>query len=555
MVEGLRRIVAFFGYILFVITSARNLPEEVYQCIAQQLESAHKNKESELCSACYMKDLCSLSLTSRKWQKSAQEAMYQKIWVPLSDQPLQPKKLKLKSSTRLKRLCRTLHQKPHVAGLVKELRVSAQDRAVLDAVAKDKDSAFELLSSLVAACPNLRKLTGFYPSYGHIADSLVIELHRTTKLKEHAWIMGPKKLSPAQSIIQGTAPRGLPSPAQTSAFVSRHAGWSSLQTLVLGSDDGRIGSEAIYATLRRLPSVRHLCISNFVTEDFNDDTIHGLPILYSLRLENLPGVTDRGLSYLAEPRMLRSMRKIIFINLEFVSAPLVSRILANARYLTKFSLTQDNMPELPFGAALSQPFFASPRLRFLHWDIPEPGAAQGLLADSIKAGGFPSLRFIRAPVDEDGKLQRLCRPLAGIAQPSDYEVAVADLSQTDPSTKAASDPYKALNIRKLSIARLMAQKRIEEARKRPATRVVIEEEGVVRGSHTLRSYMGILGSKIEYILRPDVDGDEKAIADVGELLRGDTTLGNEMCSGAPSGKRGGHSTRRTERLVGLEMLF
>ena len=471
--------------------------------------------------------------------------------MPLQDQPLQPKKIKLKSNTRLKRLCRTLHKRPHLAVLVRELQISAQDRIYLEVLSKDKDSAFELLASLVAACPNLRRLTGFYPTYGHVADSLVIELHRETKLKEHAWIIGQKKLTPAQSIIQGTAPRGLPSPAQTSAFVSRHAGWASLQTLVLGSDDGSLGTGAIYGTIRRLPALKNLCISNFSAHDFHDDTIHALPALHSLRLENLPGVTGRGLFSISESHVLRSMRRLTLINLEFISAPTMSRILANAPQLTKFSLTQESMPELPFGAALSRPFFASPRLRFLHWDVHKPGPAMGLLAESIKAGGFPALRSIRALTDDDGALQQLCRPRAEIALASDFQVLILAVSLDDPATGATN----VLNIRKLSMARLAAQKRIEEARRRPAARVIIEEEGVFRGSHTLRGYMGILGSKIEYSLEPDIKGDDKAIADVGELLRGGTTLGEEMCSGTSTGKRGGHLGRRRERSTGLEVLF
>ena len=480
------------------------------------------------------------------------DSRYRKIWVPLNDQPLQPKKLKLRSGTRLKRLCQTLHKKSHLACLVRELNISVQDRAFLTVPTKDKDSALELLASLIAACPNLRKLTGFCPSYGHVADSLVTELHRATQLREHSWIIGQKKLTPAQSIIQGSAARGLPSPAQTAAFVSRHAGWHSLQTLVLGSDKGNLGSSVIYNTIRKLPSLKHLCIANFEAKDFENDTIQALPALHSLRLENLPGLTERGMSVLSEPRILRSMRKLTLINLEFISAPLMSRILTNAPHLSKFSLTQDSIPELPFGAAYSQPFFASSRLRFLHFDVPQPGPTIILLAESIEANGFPNLRFIRAPVDDEGKLQQLCRPRPDIALPSDFEKAIADLSQDKDSDAV---PEYALFIRKLPIARLAAQKRIEEARRRPAARVVVEEDGVLKSWHTLRGYMGTLESRIEYYLQPDVEGDEKAIADVGELLRGDITLGGDMCSGVPSGKKGGHGARRKDRLHGLELLF
>lgn len=46
------------------------LPPEVYDCILQQLRVLHETPESQSCQTCHVRDLCSLSLTSRAWDKA-----------------------------------------------------------------------------------------------------------------------------------------------------------------------------------------------------------------------------------------------------------------------------------------------------------------------------------------------------------------------------------------------------------------------------------------------------------------------------------------------------
>ena len=48
----------------------QNLPPEVYDCILQQLRVFHEDPWSQSCQTCYMRDLCSLSMTSRAWDKA-----------------------------------------------------------------------------------------------------------------------------------------------------------------------------------------------------------------------------------------------------------------------------------------------------------------------------------------------------------------------------------------------------------------------------------------------------------------------------------------------------
>jgi hypothetical protein len=46
----------------------KTLPREVYECIISQLEQIYLGQEGP-CSACYLRDLYSLSLVSRTWDK------------------------------------------------------------------------------------------------------------------------------------------------------------------------------------------------------------------------------------------------------------------------------------------------------------------------------------------------------------------------------------------------------------------------------------------------------------------------------------------------------
>lgn len=48
----------------------QNLPPEVYDCILQQLRVSHEDPWLQSCQTCYMRDLCSLSMTSRAWDKA-----------------------------------------------------------------------------------------------------------------------------------------------------------------------------------------------------------------------------------------------------------------------------------------------------------------------------------------------------------------------------------------------------------------------------------------------------------------------------------------------------
>ena len=47
----------------------QKLPPEIYDCILRQLRVYHEDERSQSCQTCYQRDLCSLSATSRAWDK------------------------------------------------------------------------------------------------------------------------------------------------------------------------------------------------------------------------------------------------------------------------------------------------------------------------------------------------------------------------------------------------------------------------------------------------------------------------------------------------------
>ena len=165
---------------------------------------------------------------------------------------------------------------------------------------------------------------------------------------------------------------------------------------------------------RKLPALRHLVISHFSAEDFNDRTLQAVPALDSLRLERLPGVTDKGLSRFAGSTAATTLSRLSLVNLEITSLTVLSKFLANLNKLQRFTLVQDTPPGILPGVVAPRPRFASSSLQYLHWDVLTPGLSIYDLAESIEAGAMPSLRTIRALSDPDGLLQALCRPLAEV---------------------------------------------------------------------------------------------------------------------------------------------
>lgn len=361
----------------------------------------------------------------------------------------------MKRGSRLKLLRRTLRERKLLANLVLELRVPELD--VLPAVVNGKlnvqlEDYRNLIASVVMACPNLERLTGFNMSFHHEFDRLTYALSTRKRLKEHQWILGEPvdsasttssgemtrtALTASPPKISRTAGKML-DPQQAFEFIQYHSCWSNLETLMLHSLNlsGVLEHGVFLRIFNRLPALRHLCVSSFGADAFTDRTLQFLPPLESLRLENLRGVTEGGITqYVSRPEA-HSIRSLTLIEQNIGSLLVISKIFASLRILEKFNFVQSTqLPTIPCEAMVFQPILASSSLRKLHWDVTGPDSAAGLgrlmdslpfvmphkshdspnfhLAQSILHSGFPNLIELRAPSDIEpaGILQSVCRPV------------------------------------------------------------------------------------------------------------------------------------------------
>ncbi|KAL8716347.1 MAG: hypothetical protein Q9220_000252 [cf. Caloplaca sp. 1 TL-2023] len=409
----------------------------------------------------------------------------------------------MKAGARLKLLRRTLRERRMLAQHVRELKAPRiqPDEEEMDA------RTLDLVASLVMACPNLERLVGFYPVYRHSFDRLTYALSTRPRLKEHIWIIGENTAITGRS--QKQLPPGLMDFEQADSFLHFHDSWQSLTTLFLSSHkQGVLEKDIIIQTLHRLPSLQHLCISNFDVDDFDDTTLQCLPPVQSLRLEDLEGVTFWGLSEYSRTKACRSIKQLALVRLDITYLSSISNLFLHLTNLQRFTLVQESSPEVAAGELVFQPVVASQHLHYLHWDIALPGSANQNLASSIRAGGFPSLRVLRAPSDHDGLLQMVCRPRAQIVLPSDkYSKAYR------PNIEGDSTGHP----RTLFTDRKLAQQRIDEARATAMFKVVVEEDSIVYEEYDIQGYMGTLGSKIAYNLEPDVLGSDNALINFADL--------------------------------------
>ncbi|MCJ1473835.1 hypothetical protein MMC13_002487 [Lambiella insularis] len=536
----------------------KRLPPEIYACILRQLRSIHTGAYLQSCATCYLRDLYNLALVSRAWDRAVRIQLYDRIHLVGPDSASQLKKCKMKAGVRLKLLRRTLRGRRVLANYVHEIKVpNLQTEAGVFS-----NETIAMVASVVMACPNLEKLIGFHPTYNHTFDRLTYALSTRKNLKQHVWIIGQNNEITARSQIQFSP--GLMDTEQAASFIQSHDSWSSLTTLFLHSQTNAVLEHDIFISIfERLPSLLHLAISSFDVDDFNDDTLQYLPPLQSLRLESLPGITSTGLSGFASSPSALSLRSLSLISLSLSSLQLISKLLANLTSLTRFTLSQEPSPTLPPGSFMVfQPLLASATLNYLHWDIRSPLASTATdhLASSIRAHGFPALRTLRAPTDPYGTLQVLCKPRPQIALPSDkYNSTVTALKKANP----------ALYARTLHAARHAGQERIDHARGTVLFKIVVDEGGYVSQIYDLPGFMGTIGSRIDYVLRPDVAGSEDALCGWGDLLKGEEGRGGdgkqerelEGCTGLwnashPAGKKWWwHGERVRWREMELERFF
>ncbi|KAG9235131.1 hypothetical protein BJ875DRAFT_529881 [Amylocarpus encephaloides] len=593
----------------------RKLPEEILYGILAELKHSHLEVASLSCSTCYARDLISIGASCKKWWNVARAVMYEDVQLVGSDSTSHIKKrFKIKYGTRLKLLRRTLRARPDLADYVKSLKVPAMPETAR--TQKEKEEYFDVVASVIMACPNLERLPGFYPNYSYEFSRFVYALSTRKKLLERVWMISG---NPAHRQYRLNPPEDsdflVPSRVssflladQCFDFLNLHRNWTSLQTLVMHcNSDGTMNSALFTDIFASLPALDNVHLSNFTAAAFHDKTLLSLPSLKSLRLENLPGITDEGLSDFASPARTDKLRSLSLISLSLDSLPVLARLFSHLKSLTHFTISQAQSP--PGVDIFLFPYLASSTLKYIHWEFtnPEDDRATEILARSISHAGFPSLRTIRSPTDLDGQLQKVCRPRDKIELPGDKyrnmpvagygKIPSSHSMPTLPSPTVASfgpshsytgsigsnyvkSPTRSafsLNIdnnsnhsdesntrekgMSLANARRLAQRRIESAKQKPKFHIIVwDEDGGFLERHAVGGFLGETTSKLNYVMKPDLDGSDESIMGVDALIddseeahvrdgcTGSWNLAINMTGGSSmSGKKTKDRTSHTER--------
>ncbi|KAF2444847.1 hypothetical protein P171DRAFT_412723 [Karstenula rhodostoma CBS 690.94] len=546
---------------------SKNLPREVYDCILEWLERQHF-RGNQYCPPCYLRDLCSLSLTSRAWDRAATMQLYRKVWVLSRDDRCGLPKLRVAGTSRLKLLRRTLREHTALAKIVREIHLPDL-RALYSFATIEREEIVNLAASLVMACPGLERLVGFHIPYTHSFDRLSYALSTRLNLKERLWVIADAYVE--EDEYDEDPVRGYYHAAcdPTEKFLELNSNQRCLSTLVLHQESARpvidLTYRAVIGTIRQLPLLRHLSLSGLSSSSFPNLALSTLPPdLKSLRLENLPGVSEKGLQRLLSSHAVTSLKTLALVDLEINHLDIIAGFLSpHLQHLERFTLCQHKAPTRYAGPA--NPIFRSNTVKNIHWElrsqvsrphvIPSSLAskttqslsfpddelvaclATRVFANSIKDGLLPSLRRIRAPHDPQGILQALCKPLGtallrsdishlaaavkpdhGHTQstPKDVETettcSLQEFLNTAPDGRADSvmlSPSSAtfaghLQAPTPTSSRLAAHARILGAREMPAVAVrVMDPEDNVRVETNIGGFLGDLHSSITYDLKPD----------------------------------------------------
>jgi hypothetical protein len=476
------------------------LPHEIYSCILGHLEDTYTNGPTIDVSG-RKRALRTVCLISRRWAKVGIEHLYRDLWLPSSEASnKRARRFSMaRPKSRLELLLRTLNEAPSLSFLIRRIHVTG-------ALAKELDSndtsdaqckaAYSMLREVVDICTEVELVTGYNPPATRAHADWYKLLFSRGRIDEHAW-----QLDLRQPLVFNMG-----------RFADFHDKWQWLKTLVLcktDSSDGVAGPGVISAVTNRLGSLKHLMVSGFRKEDFHNGTLLALNPLQSLRLENLEGVTDQGIYQLSQSRNAFSLESLSLVDLELVSMRTIQALLINMTRLCRFRFVQNTSPSLLVGAGLAnrRNTLASDSIEYLHWDTLIPGLATESLAQSLKVGSFPRLRTLKVPSDFNGSLQALCRPIHRQSLTADDLKFLASIDQ---------DRYT----RSLRLSQLQAQLRIREYRRRPSLSVVIsDEEEHTQQTHVIGSYLGDVWSRAEYVLEPDVQSGQEALASMKDIMK------------------------------------
>lgn len=553
------------------------LPGEVLGMILDEVKKLHLAPGSISCATCWMRDACSVALSARRWLKYARTALYEDVLLVGPDSAIHKKKYKGVIGTRLVLLRRSLRANPILAATVRSLKVPATPPNV------SVEEYQNIVATVVMACPNLERVVGFYASYDHSYGRFFQALSSRQRLQDMVWLVQPSPFQRQQRMRRPTDEQGAMvsqrnlitpgdlQPQQAIGWLESHSNWRHLTSLTVHCYAGATLAPGtlLVDTLSRLPALHTLHLSHIPHNAFGDAALLSLPPLKKISMFHLSGISSAGLSAFATRRESRSLESLTLVHVDIESLPALARALSNLVSLESLSVVQSFAPVLPADEFIWLfPYLASASLKTLHWDmtsaISQASATDSILAKSIAANGFPSLRRLRAPADPEGLFQSLCKPREKIDLPVDRyrhpsqrpgHSRAASTASSQPSIDAslkagggftstptsphfpadagistAGSPRLSSNLQQ---ARLAAQARLESAKQHPKFTVnVTDEDGSLVERFGLGAFMGDVTSKIAYHLLPDPGAlDEKGgLVDVADLVN----EGGEDLTGASS---------------------
>lgn len=451
------------------------------------------------------------------------EHLYRDLWLPSSTTGnKRARRFSMaRPKSRLELLLRILEEAPSLSLLIRRVHITAALAKELDGIDTSdaqRKAAHNMLREVIEICTEVEIVTGYNPPATQEHADWYKLLFSRGRINAHAWALDLRK----------------PLAFGIGRFADLHEKWQRLETFVLcktDSSDRALGLGIISAVTNSLWSLKHLMVSGFGKEDFHNGTLLALKPLQSLRLENLEGVTGQGIFQLSQSRNAFNLESLSLIGLELASIRTIQALLENMPRLRRFRLVQDTSPTLLIGSGPQnrRNALVSESLEYLHWDTLIPGPATEALAQSIRTDCFPSLQTLKAPCDPNGSLQALCRPILGRTLTTD-DLAFLDSINQDRYTRS------------LRLSRLQAHIRIRDTRSQPSLSVLVsDEEHEVHKTQIIGSYIGDVRSRVEYLLEPDVQGEQEALASLGDLTKKVDRV-EEKDAGV-------------ERLCGFEVLF
>ena len=381
---------------------------------------------------------------------------YSRVRVLGDDSSCRLPKVRVAGTSRLKLLRRTLRERRAVANMVLEVHIPDFQALYLNA-SIEREEIVNLVASLVMACPNLERLVGFHVPFTHSFNRLSHALSTRTGLKEQAWVLANAHVEEDDNEADSVQAYYHAACDPMERFLELNSNHASLSTLAISQESARpaidLTYRAVIGTIRKLPGLCHLSLSGLSASSFPNLALSSLPLnLQSLRLENLPGISDKGLERLSSSPIILSLKSLVLVDLEVCDLDVLANFLSSQTpLLESFSLSQHTAPITCTGSRT--PTFRSQTLKKMHWElrsqaspplslVPPPGVksehafpppndepvaclATKVLATSIKEGRLPALQRIRAPHDPQGIIQALCKPLGNALLRSDMSFFTA----------------------------------------------------------------------------------------------------------------------------------